>query len=164
MFFTPFLLFVAFMLNYSSAILFPEMTSLRLVYFPVRARAECARMILAFGGIHYQVLMMMVLHQSINVINVWKHLRVGDTSIAINAKKTLTHVLIAKRITLVKFLLTNMLKYVASRINGWLLWVLEGKKYHHWLIIKLVLYHQIVVLGMCAWNVGIVLTEWLLTK
>lgn len=30
------------------------MTSLRLVYFPVRARAECARMILAFGGIHYQ--------------------------------------------------------------------------------------------------------------
>merc|ERR1719290_458914 len=27
--------------------------SLRLVYFPVRARAECARMILAFGGIPY---------------------------------------------------------------------------------------------------------------
>ena len=29
--------------------------SLRLVYFPVRARAECARMILAYGNIPYQV-------------------------------------------------------------------------------------------------------------
>ena len=28
--------------------------NLRLVYFPVRARAECARMILAYGGIPYK--------------------------------------------------------------------------------------------------------------
>ena len=31
------------------------MSNLRLVYFPVRARAECARMILAYGGISYKV-------------------------------------------------------------------------------------------------------------
>ena len=31
------------------------MSNLRLVYFPVRARAECARMILAYGGVSYKV-------------------------------------------------------------------------------------------------------------
>jgi len=30
------------------------MSNLRLVYFPVRARAECARMILAYGGVSYK--------------------------------------------------------------------------------------------------------------
>ena len=50
---------------------------------------------------------------------------------AINAMKTLNRkrrVIIAIKITLVKFLSTNMLKSVASEVNGLLLWVSEGKK------------------------------------